>query len=163
MKRYLGIIFGSLLGLLVTRFVVLDEIEVVGWNLFWEYIRRGKLFSSADINTITHSATFAKCTISMLLGGVVGLLIIRLYQKREMPKNAENAKGMSREEILQLSAALVILVGLFFGYRWQLYDQCQAKCERNCRAENRGQAFADLGVAICEDAKRSCRAACSFP
>lgn len=160
------IVSGSLLGLLIVRVFLLDTLELIGWHAIWDHVGKGGSLSSNDVDMIIHSSTFAKCITGMLLGGLLGVLVFRAGGKRSdksTPDGDVSTKKFPYYNYIVIAVGFVVLLTLFLGYRWNKYNQCQRNCDRNCMAENRGQAFGGLGMSLCRDSVRACRESCSFP
>ncbi len=65
-----GFLIGCIIGIVIVRAFFLDEIEVIGFDLFWESAKEGKL--SFDRETILNSSSFMKCCIGFIIGGLIG-------------------------------------------------------------------------------------------
>lgn len=59
---------GGILGVICVRIFFLDEIEGLGWRIFWEELANGRILEPA---TVLRSSTFAKSVAGFLVGGSV--------------------------------------------------------------------------------------------
>jgi len=71
---------GAFLGLFTVRSFMLDIWEELGWHAFWEGFGRGTLTGEDIVGTILPSATFGKCLIGMVIGGVIAVLVTMFYK-----------------------------------------------------------------------------------
>ena len=73
-------LLGAFLGLFIVRSFMLDILEELGWHAFWEEFGRGTLTGEYIFGTVLQSATFGKCFIGMVVGGVVAVIITMFYK-----------------------------------------------------------------------------------
>jgi len=66
----IGFVIGGAIGVVIIRAFILDEIEVLAFNMFWDSIKEKDL--AFDMKTILNSTTFLKCSLSFLVGGILG-------------------------------------------------------------------------------------------
>lgn len=62
-------IAGAIAGVIVVRFIFLNDTQIIGWNMFW------KQLSKLDFDMFKFafkSATFGKCVIGFIAGGLLG-------------------------------------------------------------------------------------------
>lgn len=71
----LGFILGGVMGVALVRLLILDEIEIMAFDMFWEGIKEKTL--AFDKETIVNSTTFLKSCVGFLVGGIVGNLAQR--------------------------------------------------------------------------------------
>lgn len=60
-------IVGGIFGVLVVRGFLLDSLQEIGWRLFWGGLSNGEMM---DIGMVFESATFAKCLVGFIIGGL---------------------------------------------------------------------------------------------
>ncbi len=58
---------GGVLGVILVRFLLLDPVQVFGWQLFWDGLFEGHLM---DVEFVLKSVTFAKCALGFVIGAV---------------------------------------------------------------------------------------------
>lgn len=80
--KWIFLIIGALAGVFLVRALLLNDIEVFAWELFWHDFFAGKLSGSKEeMNTILSSKTFLKCSLGFFAGGVVGYMLARFVRK----------------------------------------------------------------------------------
>lgn len=80
--KWIGLIIGAIAGVALVRIFLLDQFEVLAWELFWRDFFAGKLSGSAEeMNTILSSNTFLKCSAGFVLGGIIGFILPRFLRK----------------------------------------------------------------------------------
>lgn len=62
------ILLGGIVGVVVVRLFFLDELEQLGWRMFWEELGNGRVL---DPGTVLRSSSFAKCVAGFLAGGIL--------------------------------------------------------------------------------------------
>lgn len=69
--KYLFSVIGFFVGALLVRSMFLDNMEEMGWRLFWHELAQGNVGSGA-IDQVSSSATFIKVALGGLVGAAVG-------------------------------------------------------------------------------------------
>ncbi|MDO4643512.1 MAG: hypothetical protein Q4A74_06700 [Cardiobacteriaceae bacterium] len=62
----------AVLGVVIVRLFLLNEIEQVGWAIFWHEFFDGKV-TGGDMRTVFSSNTFMKCCAGFIIGGIAGI------------------------------------------------------------------------------------------
>ena len=78
-EKKLRVVFtlaGAIIGLMIVRSFMFDQIEELGWRMFWDAFLHGRL-GERDMGMVFQSATFMKSLVGLILGGVLGLSIAR--------------------------------------------------------------------------------------
>lgn len=74
------LLVGGILGVLIVRYLVLDELEVIGWGMFWSGLGDGDMM---DTDTLFNSSTFWKCVAGFVIGGGAGWFAGSRLQRRD--------------------------------------------------------------------------------
>lgn len=72
-------VIGAVIGVAVVRMFFLNSLEIVGWNLFWEYFTH---FRIDMFRLIFKSATFGKFVTGSLIGACAGAVAGHYVRKR---------------------------------------------------------------------------------
>lgn len=78
-------ILGALLGLLLVRLLLLDSIEVMGWDAFWRGLAGGPAMNPARV---AQSSTFLKSVVGTALGATAGMITAHLVSKHAGDRDA---------------------------------------------------------------------------
>ncbi|HOV13687.1 MAG TPA: hypothetical protein PK771_05340 [Spirochaetota bacterium] len=62
-------IAGAIIGVAFVRMFLLNNFQIIGWNLFWKNLSH---FNFDMFKLIFKSATFGKCFLGFLIGGGIG-------------------------------------------------------------------------------------------
>jgi len=72
-------VIGGIIGVAVVRLFLLNSIQIIGWNLFWNNLSH---FSFNSFKFIFKSETFLKCFFGFIIGaGAGGALAVFLNKK----------------------------------------------------------------------------------
>ena len=71
-KKTIFIIMGTVLGIYFVRNFAFDMTEVVGWELFWDSVKKGHINQNDIKEIILKSTTFHKSFLGGVIGGVIG-------------------------------------------------------------------------------------------
>ena len=78
--RAMRIIIGGVIGVLIVRGWHLNFVQEIGWRMFWNGVESGDHWCATD--TVLHSATFAKCVVGFVIGGLIFELLWPLLWRR---------------------------------------------------------------------------------
>ncbi|MDF7808709.1 hypothetical protein P4E94_14770 [Pontiellaceae bacterium B12219] len=84
--KYIIPIIGCVIGVLLVRWLWLNEYEVMGWQMFWHGILNGDFI---DLEVLFHSHTLRKC----LAGGVVGVMAGALIEVSFVNRSEERGSS----------------------------------------------------------------------
>ena len=91
---------GGIIGVVLVRYLLLDEVQVMGWKMFWEGLAEGNLM---DPGVIFESTTFWLCVGGFVLGAGIATLLHYLL-------TADSTKGDSG-----LNKKQVLIIGWIVG------------------------------------------------
>ncbi|ROZ64572.1 hypothetical protein [Ramlibacter sp. WS9] len=64
-----GSLLGFVLGVVVVRAFMLDNVEELGWRIFWSEVQGGR---AGELGNVASSATFLKCFVGGIVGAALG-------------------------------------------------------------------------------------------
>ena len=56
-----------------------DDIEKIAWDYFWGSLKEGNI-TIKDMKGVTHTSTFFKSLLSFVAGGLIGIILTRLFK-----------------------------------------------------------------------------------
>lgn len=71
-------IVGGIIGVLIVRYFFLNQLQIIGWNLFWKNLSR---LNFDMFKLVFKSATFGKCLLGFIIGAIAGGVIGKLASK----------------------------------------------------------------------------------
>ncbi len=86
--RALLFLLGGVIGVFLVRGIFLDQVEIIGWELFWRGLSSGR---SMNWGNIFQSATFLKCAAGFLIVGIIGFSVAKRITKKKVAKPIEEA------------------------------------------------------------------------
>ena len=84
------LLVGGVVGVLVVRYLLLDQVEVLGWRIFWSQLGEGNLM---NVDTVFNSGTFWKCVAGYLVGGGAGWIFGSRALRRAEDRHEQGDAG----------------------------------------------------------------------
>jgi hypothetical protein len=72
------IITGGIIGVAVVRMFFLSSFQIMGWKIFWNNLSN---IQFNMLRNVFESATFGKCLLGFIVGGILGALSGKMLKK----------------------------------------------------------------------------------
>lgn len=71
-KKSLFVIIGLVLGVFLAKTILFTEVELIGWEYFWDSLNHGHIDKNDIKEIVLKSTTFHKSVLGAVLGGWIG-------------------------------------------------------------------------------------------
>lgn len=72
------ILVGGIIGVAVVRMFFLNSFQIMGWKIFWNNLSK---IQFDMLQNVFESATFGKCLLGFIIGGILGALADKMLKK----------------------------------------------------------------------------------